>query len=237
MRRRLVTILGLAAALCLAGASDSPAEKKKRRQELVPRFSGPEIVEKLKAGGNVLLIRHMTTLRNPDQWGGVDYDDCATQRVLSDVGKQQARDLGRAFKNLGIPVGKVIVSPYCRCRETAELAFDVPGEESETLSVWDELEMEEKTARGTEIRKMLDSPPEPGTNTVLVTHTGNLLWSFGLDSKPEGLTHVFKPTGLSIGRATYLGRVNPDEWRSLAGLDAPDPETAGSAASDETPAP
>jgi phosphohistidine phosphatase SixA len=233
MRRRLATILGTLGAVCLVAFSATSAERKSR-QELVPRFAGPEIVEKLKAGGTVVLIRHMTTVRSPDQWGGVDYDDCTTQRVLSDVGKQQAIDLGRAFKNLGIPVGKVIVSPYCRCRETAELAFGKPGEQSETLSVWDELEMEEKTARGTEIRKMLDTPPEPGTNTVLVTHTGNLLWSFGLDSKPEGLAHVFKPTGLSIGRATYLGRVNPDDWRSLAGLEEPKP--ADAAAAEEAPA-
>lgn len=225
MPRTRVSALAAALALVVSGAlSAAPASAQgKRRQELVPRFQGPEIVEKLKAGGHVLLIRHMATVRSPDQWIGVDYDDCTTQRVLSEKGKQQARSLGQAFKNLGIPVGEVIVSPYCRCRETAELAFGKPGTESETLSVWDELEMEEKTQRGTEIRKMLDTPPAKGTNTVLVTHTGNLLWSFGLDSKPEGLTHVFKPTGLSLGRATYLGRVNPDEWRTLAGLPEPPP--------------
>lgn len=227
MSRFRVPALGAALALALStlllAAPVSAQGKKKRRQELVPRFQGPEIVEKLKKGGHVLLIRHMSTVRSPDQWIGVDYDDCTTQRVLSEKGRQQARDLGQAFKNLGIPVGEVIVSPYCRCQETSKLAFETTGTESETLSVWDELEMDEKTQRGTEIRKMLDTPPAAGTNTVLVTHTGNLLWSFGLDSKPEGLTHVFKPTGLSIGRASYLGRVNPDEWRTLAGLPEPPP--------------
>jgi phosphohistidine phosphatase SixA len=226
MSRSRVLAFAAALAVALSGllpADPASAQERKRRQELVPRFEGPEIVEKLKGGGHVLLIRHMTTVRNPDQWIGVDYDDCSTQRVLSDEGKQQARNLGQAFRNLEIPVGEVIVSPYCRCRETAKLAFGKTGTESETLSVWDELEMEEKTQRGTEIRKMLDTPPAPGTNTVLVTHTGNLLWSFGLDSKPEGLTHVFKPTGLAIGRPTYLGRVNPDEWRTLAGLPDPPP--------------
>jgi phosphohistidine phosphatase SixA len=221
MQRRITSwsgLLLLAVGLCLTG--DAQAQQKSR-QELVARFTGPQIVEKLKKGGHVLLLRHMTTVRSPDQWGGVDYEDCATQRVLSDVGKQQARTLGEAFKRLNIPVGTVYVSPYCRCRETALLAFGKEGTESETLTVWDELEMSEKTQRGTEIRKMLDTQPAAGTNTILVTHTGNLLWSFGLDSKPEGLTHVFKPTGLSIGRASYLGRVNPDEWQSLAGLDAP----------------
>ena len=233
MQRRITSwgaLALMATALCLA--EDAQA-KEKRRQELVARFNGPEIVAKLKKGGHVLLLRHMTTVRSPDQWGGVDYDDCATQRVLSEEGKQQARTLGEAFKRLNIPVGTVYVSPYCRCRETALLAFGKEGTESETLTVWDELDMEEKTQRGTEIRKMLDTRPAAGTNTILVTHTGNLLWSFGLDSKPEGLTHVFKPTGLSIGRASYLGRVNPDEWRTLGGLDAP----AADAPAAEAPTP
>ena len=232
MQRRITSwgaLALMATALCLA--EDAQAQKK-RRQELVARFNGPEIVAKLKKGGHVLLLRHMTTVRSPDQWGGVDYDDCATQRVLSEEGRQEARTLGEAFKRLTIPVGTVYVSPYCRCRETALLAFGKEGTESETLTVWDELDMEEKTQRGTEIRKMLDTQPAAGTNTILVTHTGNLLWSFGLDSKPEGLTHVFKPTGLSIGRASYLGRVNPDEWRTLGGLDAP----AGAPAADDAAA-
>ena len=232
MQRRITSwssLVLLGAGLCLAG--DAQAQQKSR-QELVARFTGPQIVEKLKKGGHVLLLRHMTTVRSPDQWGGVDYDDCSTQRVLSEEGKQQARTLGEAFKRLNIPVGTVYVSPYCRCRETALLAFGKEGTESETLTVWDELEMDEKTQRGTEIRKMLDTEPAAGTNTILVTHTGNLLWSFGLDSKPEGLTHVFKPTGLSIGRASYLGRVNPDEWRTLGGLDAP----AGAPADDDAAA-
>ena len=49
----------------------------------------------------------------------------------------------------------------------------------------------------------------------------------GVDSRPEGLAHVFKPTGLSLGRAAYVGKITPDELRKLAALDAepqpPDP--------------
>jgi len=227
--------LALAIAWSLApGGASAQAE---RRQELVPRFQGPALVEKLKEGGHVLLLRHMSTLRNPDQWGGVDLGDCSTQRVLSDGGRRQAENLGRAFQKLGIPVGEVIVSPYCRCQETGRLAFG-KGTVSDVLSVWDELSMEEKTARGAQIRKMLDTPPADGTNTILITHTGNLLWSFGLDSRPEGLAHVFKPTGLSIGRASYLGMLSPDEWQALAGLEIPkDAEGAPPGAAGEVPAP
>ena len=221
MTRRIEWIALVALALLVAVPATARADDKKRKQELVPRFKGPEIVAKLKEGGYVVMFRHMATVHSPDNLYGVDLEDCSTQRILSDEGKQQARDLGEAFRRLGIQVGDVYVSPYCRTRETAKLAFGTEGEISDTLSVWDELEVEEKTARGTEIRQMLDTPPsKPGTNSVLVTHTGNLLWSFGLDSRPEGLAHVFKPTGLSIGRASYLGMVRPEEWRSLSGMDS-----------------
>jgi phosphohistidine phosphatase SixA len=224
VKRRTEWVCLLALMLLLATPGVTDAEEK-RRQELVPRFKGPEIVAKLKQGGYVIMLRHMATVHSPDSLYGVDLEDCTTQRILSEEGQQQARDLGEAFRKLDIQVGQVYVSPYCRTRETSKLAFGREGEISDTLSVWDELEVEEKTARGTEIRQMLDTPPtKPGTNTVLVTHTGNLLWSFGLDSRPEGLSHVFKPTGLSIGRASYLGMVRPEEWRSLSGMDAAAPQ-------------
>jgi len=227
--RRLASLpfAGLALFFAASASADGPL-----RQELVPRFSGPEVVEKLQAGGNVVLMRHMATVHEPDQWSGVEIDDCATQRVLSDLGRQQAREIGTAFRKLGIPVGEVLVSPYCRTRETAELAFGKPGTETELLSTWDHLPVDQKTERATALRKLLDTPPPPGTNTVLVTHTGNLLWSLGLDSKPEGLAHVFRFTGLSIARPTYLGRVDPEEWRALAGLPADAGDVAAPAATD-----
>ncbi len=221
MLPRMRSLAGWLLALLLCAPALSRAQEPSR-QELVPRLSGAELAAALAKGGNVILVRHMSTERNPDKLSGVDLSDCATQRNLSEEGRRQAAALGLAFRKLGIPVGDVLVSPYCRCVETGRLAFG-KGEPSDVLSIWDELSLEEKTERGVEIRKLLDTPPKPGTNSVLITHTGNLLWSFGLDSRPEGLTHVFQPTGLSLGRATYLGKLTPDEWRALAALDAEPP--------------
>jgi broad specificity phosphatase PhoE len=234
--------LRLAAALlplvpAVPAAADGPL-----RQELVPRFDGPEIVEKLRAGGYVLLMRHMATERSPDQWSGVDLADCSTQRVLSEEGQRQAREFGAAVRRLGIPIGEVLVSPYCRTRETARLAFGREGTVSPLLTTWDDLSVDEKTARATELRKRLDTRPADGKNTLLVTHTGNLLWTLGLDSKPEGLAHVFEPTGLAIARPAYLGRIEPQAWRGLADLPEPDADATGNedagdvAAPPETPA-
>jgi hypothetical protein len=52
---------------------------------------------------------------------------------------------------------------------------------------------------------------------VLITHTGSLLYSFGLDAQPEGIAHVFRAA--PVGPAVYLGSLTPDRWPALAGLD------------------
>lgn len=236
MRSRLAPLL-LTAVPMLVGPARPATADGPLRQELVPRLEAPEIAEKLRAGGYVLLMRHMATERSPDQWSGVDLDDCSTQRVLSEEGQRQAREFGAAVRRLGIPIGDVLVSPYCRTRETARLAFGRDGTVSPLLTTWDDLPVDQKTARATELRKLLDTRPDDGKNTLLVTHTGNLLWTLGLDSKPEGLAHVFEPTGLAIARPGYLGRIEPEQWRSLAGLPEPDAGATGNEDAGDVAAP
>ena len=50
-------------------------------------------------------------------------EKCATQRNLSDRGKQQARKIGALIAARAAPVERVLTSRYCRARETARLAF------------------------------------------------------------------------------------------------------------------
>lgn len=179
-------------------------------QELVPRLSGPELVRALAAGGHVVLFRHDATVEDQVDATPVDLSDCATQRNLSAEGRQQAERIGRAFRAQGIEVDRVLVSPYCRCVEMGELAF---GEVhiSEVLAPEGRLAGSERGAR---IRELLDTPPAAGRNTVLISHTAALLYSFGLEANPEGIAHVFRPE--ETGRATYLGMVLPDAWSEAA---------------------
>lgn len=76
----------------------------------------------LRAGGAVAMIRHA---RAPGTGDPPDFDltDCATQRKLSDDGRTQARALGEAFRQQGVPVADVLSSRWCRCTETAQIAF------------------------------------------------------------------------------------------------------------------
>src|SRR5207247_2594884 len=54
---------------------------------------------------------------------GFRLDECSTQRNLSEEGRAQARRVGAAFAARGIPIGRVLSSQWCRCLETARLAF------------------------------------------------------------------------------------------------------------------
>ena len=87
------------------------------------KLSGAQLLAALKAGGNVIFIRHAATERDfADQVSAV-MGDCSTQRTLSEAGWQQARAIGKAFDQLQIPVGEVYSSEYCRAWQTADLAF------------------------------------------------------------------------------------------------------------------
>jgi hypothetical protein len=186
-------------------------------QALKPRLEGPAVVEALKAGGHTILMRHAATEPVAPDPALFNLRDCATQRGLSDLGREQAGMIGKAFAKLGIPVGQVLSSPYCRCLDTGRLAFGRVTE-SDLLSVGDFLSVPEKSERGNEVRKLLATEPPPGGNTVLITHTGTLLYSFGLDSRPEGIAHVFKRG--PAGNADYIGRLEPADWPRLAGIAA-----------------
>jgi Histidine phosphatase superfamily (branch 1) len=76
----------------------------------------------LREGGLVLALRHALapgTFDPPEFKLGV----CSTQRNLNDVGRQQARDIGAWFQAQRLKPARVRSSPWCRCVDTAELAF------------------------------------------------------------------------------------------------------------------
>ena len=217
MDRTRVIRGSLAALVCLAAALLAGAVlAADKRQELVPQLEGQALVNAVKQGGTVILMRHAATEKRSDETIRFRLEDCDTQRNLSDAGKRDATEIGEAFRNLGIQVSDVQASPYCRTLETGQLAFG-KATATDVLSVGDALSMEGKLDRASEIRKLLDTAPPEGTNVVLITHTGNLLYAFGLDSRPEGIAHVFRPNG--TGRASYLGRLEPAQWKQLSGAE------------------
>jgi len=175
------------------------------------------LVEELRSGGHVLVIRHTTTETATDQVERVG--DCGRQRTLNAQGRREARELGAALRTLRIPVGVVRMSPLCRTRETAELAFGPRAQEDVDLvspGVLGDLADDEERAE--RLRELAAAPPPPATNTVLVTHTGNIGDAFGL-SVLEGEAVVFHPEAGGARDPEPVGQVRLEEWRQLAAGD------------------
>ena len=119
-----------------------------------------------------------------------------------------ARDMGVAFKALGIRVGKVVSSPYCRTVDTAELAFG-RHEVSPVMYFAMGVAKEERAGQSVQLRQMLSAPPARGTNTVLIGHNANIKEAAGVWPKKEGDAHVFRPGAAGF---THVGDVAAEEW-------------------------
>lgn len=86
------------------------------------------LIERLQQGGFNIFIRHaITPGKDPNKFNPPTErpNDCSpSSRQLSDEGREQSRRIGERIKELNIPIGEVYSSPFCRCEETAKLAFD-----------------------------------------------------------------------------------------------------------------
>jgi phosphohistidine phosphatase SixA len=199
---RRLGLLALTAALAACGGAgeDAPA--------------GPvELAERLREGGYVVFLRHAATDRSEHDRLGVPLSDCSGQRNLNAAGRAQARALGRAWRELEIPVADVLASGYCRTRETAELAF---GDATivETLTGIPPEMVGTHTGRVRALRRMLATAPPDGANTVIVGHIANLEAATELEIE-EGDSAVFEPLGEDGFR--LVGRVPASVWPQLVG--------------------
>ena len=80
------------------------------------------LLNQLEEGGKLIFIRHAYAPGggDPDDF---NLNDCSTQRNLSEEGRDQAKYIGEFFKKNKIKIDKVLSSEWCRCKETAEIAF------------------------------------------------------------------------------------------------------------------
>ena len=81
-----------------------------------------DLITSLKEGNKLIFIRHAYAPGGGDP-DNFSINDCNTQRNLSDSGRQQARNLGNFFAENKITYNKVYSSEWCRCKETAKIAF------------------------------------------------------------------------------------------------------------------
>lgn len=176
------------------------------------------VLGELRKGGLIIYLRHTATERSAASGEATDLAKCETQRNLSDKGRAQAEQIGKAFQALKIPVGTVTASPYCRTRDTAKLAFGrfTVDNDLHSASGADAGE----TRRFTEsLRRMLSTPPANAGNAVIVAHNSNLREATGIWPKPEGVAYVFRP--LPEGGFEAIAKVLPDDWGKAAAFKSP----------------
>lgn len=92
---------------------------------LQPTFAqtATDITTLLRKGGCALVLRYAQTEPGFGDPPGYRLDQCSTQRNLSDAGREQARQIGQWFKARGLQPRSTQTSVWCRCKDTAELAF------------------------------------------------------------------------------------------------------------------
>jgi broad specificity phosphatase PhoE len=172
---------------------------------VLPASADETVWTLLRGGGHVILLRHAATDGTAGDPAGFRLEDCATQRNLVDRGREQARRLGEVVRARGVPVGQVLSSQWCRCLETARLAFG-------QVEPWPALNLGPRDAehvggRVRQVRTRLATPPSGG-NLVLVTH-GLIIRDATGEMPAEGGVVVIAALGGE--RFRVAGRLTPTD--------------------------
>ena len=131
-------------------------------------FASEKVLEILKKENNIIFIRHAIAPGNGDP-PNFDILDCSTQRNLSKNGELQALKIGKFFKKNDIKFTKVLSSEWCRCKDTAQIAFGNYETKNFLNSFYDERFSKNKDKQILEFQKFIKNWDYSG-NLVLVTH-------------------------------------------------------------------
>jgi broad specificity phosphatase PhoE len=154
---------------------------------------------RLREGRFVILMRHASTEAGLGDPAGYRLADCKTQRNLSDAGRAESRRIGERFRAERVPVARVYTSPWCRCRETAMLAFGRAEDWGPLASIFDFPHHEPEYSE--RVRKRIGSygRRDPGGNVVMVTHNVNIA-ALSRHSVAPGEMVLMRPDGCCNAR-------------------------------------
>jgi phosphohistidine phosphatase SixA len=127
-----------------------------------------EIVDRLKAGGHILMIRHALAPGNGDP-PDFKIGDCTTQRNLDDSGRNQARRIGDWLRAHGVRSARIYSSQWCRCLETAKLLDLGPVKELAALNSFYE-RPQDRESNLKALNEFISHQPADGGLIILVTH-------------------------------------------------------------------
>jgi phosphohistidine phosphatase SixA len=189
----LSRILG-AATLLLAGSAHAQ------------QLQGDALLKALRQGGYVIVMRHASSPRDVPDKQSANPDNVKPERQLDPEGRATAIAMGKALRDLKIPVGTVFTSPTYRALETTRYAQ--LGNPQSVLELGENGQSMQggTAAQAAWLKKKVTEFPK-GTNTLLVTHSPNISLAFPDASAnlAEGEALVFGPTGV-------VARIKIEEW-------------------------
>ena len=181
-----------------------------RAQEL----HGEALVKALQKGGYVIVMRHASSPREVPDKQTANPDNTKPERQLDETGRNTATAMGKALRELKIPIGSVLSSPTYRALETVRLAqlgtpktFAELGDNGQSMQGG-------TAAQAAWLQNQVMQFPK-GTNTILVTHFPNVTAAFPQSSAglADGEALVFGPDGK--GGAAVVARVKIEEWPTM----------------------
>jgi phosphohistidine phosphatase SixA len=189
----LSRILG-AATLLLAGSAHAQ------------QLQGDALLKALRQGGYVIVMRHASSPRDVPDKQSANPDNVKPERQLDPEGRATAIAMGKALRDLKIPVGTVFTSPTYRALET--IRYAQLGNPQSVLELGENGQSMQggTAAQAAWLKKKVTEFPK-GTNTLLVTHSPNISLAFPDASAnlAEGEALVFGPTGV-------VARIKIEEW-------------------------
>lgn len=200
--RHLAFVAIISGVLLAAGSADAQ------------QLQGKALVQALRRGGYVIVMRHASSPQNPPTKENADPQNIHLERQLDENGRTTATAFGNALRRLKIPVGRVLSSPTYRALETAQYAqlptpTAVPelGDNGRSMQNTNE-------SQAAWLQKQVTGFSR-GSNTILITHQPNIVaafpqWSANLS---DGEALIFGSDGK--GGAKLVARVKIDEWSKL----------------------
>lgn len=171
------------------------------------------LVQALRAGGLVLVMRHASSPQEAPAPGAANPDNTNQERQLDEAGRQGATAVGDALRALRIPIGRVLASPTYRVQETMRYAKLAGVTAVEELGDNAQGMAKVSEAQAAWLRTQTRTAP-PSGNLLLVTHQPNFTLAFpDAGGIAEGEIVVFRPDGR--GGSAVVGRIRVADWARL----------------------
>ena len=180
--------------------------------------AGQPLIEALREGGYVLLMRHASSpTARPDKTSA-DRENTTLERQLDKKGRNTSRAMGAAIRALHLPIREILSSPTYRALETLRMAGLPQPRTATELGDGGQSMQPLQPSPAAWLRNVVATVPATGTDTLIVTHAPNIIAAFGanLADVADGEILVFRPDGK--GDAMLAGRIKIEQWPALARL-------------------